>query len=158
MVPALVLGFTITYYVKNRANGLSTEDLLLVNPITYLVVILVAIVIIRELVGFSESRKGKEPKTVNPQESDSKSARKVIIYSALVTAYLLSINYLGAILSTFLFAVTGMYMLGVRRIKIMVLLGIGTSLFIFVSFSYLLQVPLPQGIFIDPVKAFVSFF
>lgn len=64
----------------------------------------------------------------------------------LLSAYAFSINYLGFIVSTALFTVINMYVMGLKEIKKLLLVSTVIVCVLVILFPILLGVPLPRGI------------
>ncbi|RLA88319.1 MAG: hypothetical protein DRG20_06295 [Deltaproteobacteria bacterium] len=134
LVPIIVGAFTTTYYIKNR--GLPSEDLLLVNPLIYSIAIILVIVIFNEL----------KVKKNELQKKGVLAKRNVTyIFILIIILYLISMNFIGYLISTILFLVIGLYILGVRKKRDLILLPLSVAFFFFFLFSFLLHVPLPLG-------------
>lgn len=72
---------------------------------------------------------------------------KVLLLLALMTGYLLIINYFGYFISTFLFLLIGIYLMGYRKHGIIICTVAGFLLIAYFAFLKVLQVPLPRGAF-----------
>jgi len=142
LVPSIILIFTAVYYFKNL--NLYSEDLLLVNPISLLIVILSITVIVRNYV--CSAKKEKESCGTAPLTSE-RPLKTIAIYFITTMFYMISINYIGMATATFLFLIIGMYILGVRSKKVLILAGLCVSVILYLFFSYFLKVSLPEGIF-----------
>ena len=67
----------------------------------------------------------------------------------IMTGYLLVINYLGYFISTFIFLVSGVYVMSYRKHWVVFLFALGFLVLAYVAFVKVLQVPLPRGVLFD---------
>lgn len=88
-------------------------------------------------------------KGIKAEEGDSFSHLSWFVPSLIITTigFIYIIPRLGFFISTFLFMVTGMYILGIRDSKKFILAPIIIVIFIYIVFKMILNLPLPQGIF-----------
>lgn len=72
-------------------------------------------------------------------------------FIGLLIIYLISIFYIGYFISSFIFLLVGIYMLGYRKYLTMLLISAGWLLFSYLIFYKLLYVPLPMGKLIEMI-------
>ncbi|OQX89022.1 hypothetical protein B6D60_00260 [candidate division KSB1 bacterium 4484_87] len=82
-------------------------------------------------------------------KSEKKGFIQALSLVGIMTGYLLVINYLGYFISTFIFLISGIYVMSYRRHWIVFLFAIGFLLLAYVAFIKVLQVPLPRGIIFE---------
>jgi len=71
---------------------------------------------------------------------------KLIVVAALGFMYLITYQYLGHLISSFLFVCLFMYFLGIRNLFLLIIAPGGISFLIYAVFRIFLDVPLPEGI------------
>jgi len=76
-------------------------------------------------------------------------AVKIITYILIIAGYIFLIPKIGYILSTFIFLLGMMLYIGVRNIKLLIVLPIVMTLAIYYLFTYVLVVILPKGTWIS---------
>jgi putative tricarboxylic transport membrane protein len=72
--------------------------------------------------------------------------RKVILMIAVFIFYLLVMSSIGFYLTTFVYLPVMIWLLGVRKIKVIVFSTVFVLIFIYLVFSAFLKVPIPEGI------------
>lgn len=73
---------------------------------------------------------------------------RIVVVAALSFLYLITYQYLGHLVSSFLFICMFMYFLGIRNLFLLISAPAGISFLIYAVFKIFLNVPLPQGIVI----------
>jgi putative tricarboxylic transport membrane protein len=81
-----------------------------------------------------------------PSSWKKEGARKVILMLAVFILYLLVMSSVGFYLTTFIYLPVMIWLLGVRKIKVVVLSTFFVLIFIYLVFSAFLKVPIPEGI------------
>ncbi|MBC8384835.1 MAG: tripartite tricarboxylate transporter TctB family protein, partial [Candidatus Cloacimonetes bacterium] len=84
-------------------------------------------------------------------EHHNENKNVVFRFIGLLILYLIGILYLGYFISSSIFLIVGIYMLGYRRILPMLLISAGWLLFSYFVFYKLLYVPLPVGKLIEMI-------
>lgn len=97
---------------------------------------------------FSQSLREPKDEQSNSQ-SESINWKKTTLGILGTIAYTCVFNYIGFYLSTILFLFAMMWVLGYKKIILATILSIGITLFIYVVFELLLQVPIPQGVLFE---------
>lgn len=161
-----ILIFTLIYFwdVSSLNNS---QDKLLVDPVIWIIILLYPIIIWQEWreknnkttekVGITEQLLDDADLTdqlENEEEEDEASARltKKIFYFMLSTLlYLLIMNYLGFVITTIIYMPIIMWILGTKSKKTLILLPIGFTVLLYILFSNLLGIPLPQGLLLQGV-------
>ena len=69
----------------------------------------------------------------------------VLKFAFLVVLYVVAIYFLGYYICSFIFLLVAMYMLGLRKVHVMLSVSAGWLLFSYYAFARLLYVPLPTG-------------
>jgi putative tricarboxylic transport membrane protein len=72
--------------------------------------------------------------------------RKVILMIAVFIIYLLVMSSIGFYLTTFIYLPVMIWLLGVRKIKVIAFSTVFVLIFIYLVFSAFLKVPIPEGI------------
>ncbi|HLO12920.1 MAG TPA: tripartite tricarboxylate transporter TctB family protein [Pseudoneobacillus sp.] len=92
----------------------------------------------------------REPKS---EQSDSSSQtnnwKKTFLGIVGTIVYTFIFHYIGFYIATILFLFAMMWMLGFKKIVVSIILSIGITLFIYVVFEMLLQVPIPKGVLFE---------
>lgn len=145
-IPVIILIYTISYHLGTRGPIIDPKKTyILVKPIIYLIIILVFYVI------YLEIKKNVKLKGIKLEKEDHKITEiiknKKIILGFISFLYLLVINVLGFLLSTFAMLAIIMWLFGVKNKKIIFILPFVMSIGIFVVFQIILRVPLPMGVF-----------
>ncbi|MDP8211025.1 MAG: tripartite tricarboxylate transporter substrate-binding protein [Candidatus Stygibacter australis] len=77
------------------------------------------------------------------------SSSSVFKFVALLALYLMGIHFLGYFISTFLFVIAGILLLGYKNIRMTLIISACWLLFSYLVFYKLLYVPLPQGLILE---------
>ncbi len=75
--------------------------------------------------------------------------KKIIYYILLILVYILLWEWLGYIITTFLFTLVSLLFLGMKNKTVLTLFPICITAVIYILFTNLLMVSLPKGIFIE---------
>lgn len=81
------------------------------------------------------------------EKMDKSKLIKVLLLACLFIAYYLVIEVLGYIISTFLIVFLTIQLLGYKKIKVKLVLSTTLSIFLYLIFTFLFQVNLPNGLF-----------
>jgi len=87
----------------------------------------------------------------NKEAVDHSDEQQKTVYQfiGLLIIYLISIYYIGYFISSFIFLFMGIYMLGYRKYRTMLIISAGWLIFSYFIFYKLLFVPLPVGKLIE---------
>jgi hypothetical protein len=90
---------------------------------------------------------------IGKSEPDQKSGRLDVLGGFIVSTvgYLITIQFLGYYIATFIFLVVIMYLLSYRKYPMIVAIAGGWLLFAYLVFQRMLYIPLPQGKLIEMV-------
>jgi len=91
-----------------------------------------------------QSRKDAS-KEISHEFQDKKKIARVIVIITTFLIYILIIDFLGFFISSFLFLVMAMLVLGVRDWRILVLMPVMLLLFLYLFIEKLIVFPLPKG-------------
>ena len=93
-------------------------------------------------------RKKEENMMEEVEEKEKIKYLRVIVVAAVSFIYLATYQYLGHLISSFLFICMFMYFLGIRNLLLLISAPAGISFSVYAVFKIFLNVPLPQGILI----------
>ena len=145
IVPIIVLGFAFCYYVQ--VISLSFESLLLVKPLLYISFTLSLFFIVTR--GIKITNTTPSSKKIF---SISTIIKNVIAYKktleAMISFWVLLIfsEKIGFIITSFLYLILLMYLLGEKKIFRAALISILLILLVYSLFQFWFHVPLPSGI------------
>ncbi len=130
LCPVAFLLFGI--YVRVACMGMPRRDATFPAMISYLVIAIAIALFI-----FEWRKNDHTPVFANVN------FKKLLIYTAVLSMYVLTMKQIGYFIGTVLLTGTTMYILEYRRYTMLVLMAFGITAFIFAMFKYLLRVPLP---------------
>ena len=131
--PFLILLWSLSYFFEIHDQG--TQDQMLIRPVFYIMVILF---IVNAITDFIELKKNN-----TDSFSISDGTQKILCYVVAVACYILILPYMGFIVASIIFLLGSLYLLGVRKKSMLLGLPIVMSMFLYIMFVELLQVPLP---------------
>ena len=116
-----------------------------VGPASMPQLLIYALIVFCLVLIFNSVRKKVKVNSV-PKEG---SILKVVILIVLMTGYLLIINYLGYFISTFIFLISGIYLMSYRKHWLIFTVVAGFLIIVYIAFLKILQIPLPKGIIFE---------
>lgn len=137
IVPLIMLVFTIAYYVS--ARNLSSKSLAF--PRIFLAILFMTSVysIIKDI------------KVLTPEEAEEQAnplfTKKIILYFLAMLAFVLLLPIIGIYIAIPTFLIITMLALGLRNIKVLIMIPICVTVLIHLLFVVLLSTPLPVGPF-----------
>jgi len=135
----------LAYYMISAINIMDTNAMLMIRGVAVLMIISLVFIIKEELIIQKADDCPAEEK--KPFFSSTEECIKFVGFTALATFYFITLPYLGFIISTVIYSFVTMYFLGVRNIKVLILLPIILTACTHIMFRMLLLVPLPVGVF-----------
>ncbi|SEA77209.1 Tripartite tricarboxylate transporter TctB family protein [Desulfuromusa kysingii] len=131
---------TCWYLFDSYKASASTENLLLILPSASVVILLCLWVVLRTCFNF---RKQKE---VVSEEEQPKPEKKVSVLAAmaLLAGYVLSMDWIGFDVATFLFMAALMFLQGERRLVWLGGFSFGFAFLVSLFFEYMIPYPMPM--------------
>ncbi len=155
IAPILILCIVAAAYILS--GDFAQKDAGVLNPayypriIIYITLAMTVMLIVSELVksqrmpaGSSKSEQPADEAVISAKKDEQKVTFRFI---GLIALYASAMNYLGFIIATPLFLGAAMYMLKYRKIKVIIIVSLAVAIAIYFSFTYLLNVRFPSGIF-----------
>jgi len=144
IIPIILVALSIFLYINTYAFKFTTYEK--ASPKMWprgilILLILISLVLIGKLL-FEKSERVAEKEKQSPKTKWGMMLAGIFI----LFFYILLMQYLGYILSTFLFTVCAMFMLGNRNKLHLIAVPIMTTAFIFFIFNYAMYISLPKGI------------
>jgi hypothetical protein len=133
-----VAGWCLWYFFDARAQSANVQNLVLIQPLAILVAIL-WIVILRETIRVDlavEASAQREP-------LDGASALKIFGSMALLGCYVASMSAIGLDLATFVYVLASLFLLGERRVGVLLAVPVVFTAITVLAFDRLLATPLP---------------
>ncbi|MCE8002187.1 tripartite tricarboxylate transporter TctB family protein [Billgrantia ethanolica] len=144
-VPSIMLAYATYYYLEVSSLPRREINLLLIQPVYFVMlvafVILVSAYIYGLLVGRGAFASGSDA-------ADRKITNKIstLSFAVLTVAYVFGIEWLGFVISSWLYMALLLMLFSVKSWLIIVIFPAGTALFIYLTFDMWLSIPLPKGI------------
>jgi len=137
--------FIVSIYFWINSYDLPIESAKFPRMVAILLTVLVAIYTLQVLKKGFEDR--KKPENNENQKKDSDFSTKNLMFSLGASiVYVFSVNIIGFLLSTPIYLVSLMLLLGVENKKHIAIATIVSVALIYIGFKVLLNVPVPQGI------------
>jgi cell division protein FtsW (lipid II flippase) len=137
-IPFVLLVMALAYFLEVR--GQREQDLLLIKPVFYLLVVLFFINAATDLRDILRER-NKEAVQVKEKES----LKKILSFTALSVLLVAALPYVGFLISATLFVFFSLLMSKVENKPILFAMPIGVSLALYAAFVYAFGVELPIG-------------
>jgi hypothetical protein len=154
LVLLLIFSYATYYYLEVHALPSRTINLLLIGPVYYvLAVSTVLMVFFRVRDAIREQRGGRKTERVNDGVADDETSGKPMWISGLAFAgctfaYVLLLDTIGFVVSSFLYLCVLIFLLGTRSILLTLVLPALVVSFLYLAMTVFLKFPLPQGILI----------
>lgn len=136
IIPSAILLWSLMYIVETR--GHSARDVLLIRPVVLLLGITYLIILYNEC--FLK-------KINNSVDNITYISSKEIKILLLMIFYILVIQYLGFVITSFISMLAMLYVLEVKKIQHLLIFSSVSTLVLYVAFKVILMVPLPSGLF-----------
>lgn len=155
VVPFLIVSYATYYYLEVAALSGGQVNLLLVGPVYYLI-ILSAVLYVFVTVRNSYRTLRAQSTSPAPIHDDANATGqlaqqetllngKFIIFAISTLAYVLLFDRLGFVTSSFLYLAILMYLLGMKSMRVVVLVPAMVVAVLYVSMVILMRFPLPSG-------------
>lgn len=139
LIVPLIFATIMALYVRESSRLFFRDPMMLTRLVIYTSIFLFILVLKEEL----EIKPWSQ--TAKPEESKKKKLGNSFYFFFFMVGYYGILNFLGFILSTFIFIASGMWFFGIRDTKKLVFVPIGLLLFIYLMFQQWLMIPLPRG-------------
>jgi hypothetical protein len=140
----IMFGYSIAYYLDTR--DLSYEALLF-PKILLLGILVFGILSLKDCISFTRTENAKKADQAEENgEAPERITKKWLKFIAAIIVVVALFEHLGGLVTMFVFILVSMYMAGVRRKLILVLVPLFTVLFIYFVFQVWLSVALPLGV------------
>lgn|GEM_PF-4323935 len=148
-IPLLILIYTIYYYFETIRLPHPEVHNLLIRPVVYAIVVLVALHFIANLRREPSGEDGSEGPEVKSLQLRQviRENRRFLLFILQTAIYLPLISLLGFVLASALYMVGTMLQLGVRNVKVLVLLPLISLIGLALMFETWLNITIPKGIF-----------
>lgn len=147
-IPLFILAYTIVYYTETIRLPHPEVHNLLIRPVVYAIIIASGVYFFTRLgwepAGEESPRPSGEGQAPGGQALREK--RKFLIFLLETVIYLPLISLLGFTLASAAYMVAAMLLLGVRNVKILILLPLVTVIGLLLMFETWLMIPVPKGI------------
>ena len=138
-IPFILLVMAFAYFLEVR--GQRDQDLMLIKPVFYLLVVLFIINAITDLLDILR-KKDSEEAGVKEKES----LKKILSFAAITVALVAALPYAGFLISATLFIFVALLMSKVENKLILYAMPLCTPLVLYVIFEYAFGVELPVGL------------
>ncbi len=136
IIPSAILLWSLMYILETR--GHSARDVLLIRPVVLLLGTTYLIILYKEY--FFKKNDNSEDKTAYISSKEI----KILL---LMIFYILIIQYLGFVITSFISMLAMLYVLEVKKIQHLLMFSSVSTLILYVAFKVVLMVPLPSGLF-----------
>lgn len=142
-VPILFTAILI-YYVVDSWSIINTDSMLTIRAVAILMLLSLAFIIKREVVIQKTDSDASDKQ--DPFLSSREDYVKFFGFALLSFLYISAFIYAGFIIATLVFPIVTMYFLGVRNVKILLLVPALSTIVIYIIFKLILGVSLPSGV------------
>ena len=132
IVPLVIAVATAVFFLGVR--GAEPIDLVFINPLILFISILLAIVLFKIV---------RNPSLKLADVVDKKPVRSSALFIGLMLLLLIGLGWIGFFVSLFLFQVAGMWILGVREKKLLLIVPLGVLVGVYLVFIQLLGLHFP---------------
>lgn len=154
IVPLFILISGTLYYLQVSSLSKPEVNLILIEPIFFLLVAFILFYFVREIYKARTNRKKaiKENHAVQTDEAENEpdennNIKKIIVFFLLTTLFVFTMEYIGFVISSFIYMISLMLYLKVKSYKQIIMIPIFTILLLYFSFELWLNIRLPQGFF-----------
>lgn len=140
-LPVFFLIITVWYLADSYKASATTENLLLILPAAAVVIALCL------WIGLASLRSATSDDTAIQEEDGEKKEKKdvsVIAAMAILAGYILSMDWIGFDVATFLFIAALMFLQGERRIAWLAGFSLVFALLVSIFFEYMIPYPMPM--------------
>lgn len=153
VVLLLIFSYATYYYLEVYALSSRTINLLLIGPVYVILALSTFFLIVskvRKARSETESAVSSDPNQQAPEKSgaaraDSAVVRDGLVFGIATILYVLLLDKVGFVVSSFLYVMSLIYFLGSRSFWLTVFLPIVVVGFLYLTMVVLLKFPLPEG-------------
>lgn len=155
VVPLLIVSYATYYYLEVAALSGKQVNLLLVGPVYYLILLSAVLYVFltvrnayRTLAsqGTRSTRTSEHRNATEPDAPDETILNgKFIVFAISTLVYVLLFEPLGFVTSSFLYLAILMYLLGMKSMRVVLLVPALVVAVLYVSMVILMRFPLPSG-------------
>jgi len=154
LVLLALLAYATYYYVEVYLISAKSINLLLIEPVYWILCVCVVLLIGSKVREARRLTDDEPPQACEPERLDEKVQQRRVFYRhaawfGLTTlAYVLALDRLGFVSSSFLYVASLIFLLGARSIWLCIVLPAAVVGFLYLSMAVFLRFSLPEGIFI----------
>jgi hypothetical protein len=137
-----VAGWCLWYFFDARAQSANVQNLVLIQPLAILVAIL-WIVILRETIRVDLAVEAPAQPPAQCEPLDGATALKIFGSMGLLGCYVASMSAIGLDLATFVYVLASLFLLGERRVAVLLAVPVVFTAITVLAFDRLLATPLP---------------
>ncbi|HEY6259770.1 MAG TPA: tripartite tricarboxylate transporter TctB family protein [Xanthobacteraceae bacterium] len=137
-----IAGWCLWYFLDARAASANVQNLVLIQPLAILVAIL-WITILRETIQVEPTAEAQEQRPARREQLDGPTALKVFGSMGLLGLYVASMSAIGLDLATFVYVLASLFLLGERRLAVLLAVPVVFTAIVVIAFDRLLATPLP---------------
>lgn len=141
-IPILFAALLIYYMLASR-HIINTDAMLLIRPLAISMALLLVFIVKGEFI--IQKVDDSPPEEKKPYFSSKEEYIKLISFTFLILLYFVALIYVGFIISTPVFSAAAMFALGVRNIKVLILVPVLLTASTYTLFRVVLSVNLPVG-------------
>ena len=139
----ILFGAVLIYYMLASRRIMNTDAMLLIKPLAVFIALSLIFIFKGEVLIQKVDDIPLEEK--KPYFSSKEEYIKLIGFTFLILLYFVALTYVGFITSTPVFSAAAMFVLGVRNIKVLILLPVLLTAGTYILFKVILSVNLPVG-------------
>ena len=146
VVPAIFFSYGLYQYLNVRGLPDRKTNLVLIEPVFILMVVFTIWIVCQNLKIRRMDDKDRPGTETEPAPGQKAGIKKYGLFILLTALYLGFIPYIGFIICNLVFLTVCMLLLGVTRLRLLLILPAGATLGVYLLFQLWMQVPVPQGI------------
>ncbi len=139
-LPIFILFVSVWYLYDAYKAEASIENLLLVLPAGIVIICLCLWIAVSHMF----ATKGKEAAEKKEEKNGESKEVSVLAAMIILAGYVLSMNYIGFDIATFLFILTLMFLQGERRIYMLIGFSLIFAFLVSLFFEYMIPYPMPM--------------
>lgn len=141
IVPLLLLIYCSTYFFEVSSLPNPEQALLLIKPVFIILAIAVVLHVVLQFTLFNK-------KENNHVREEPFKLKRSVIFAVATLVYILLIDVIGFVVTTFIYSSLLMYLLGEKRLMTLFVIPIVFIIILFMSLEVGLKIPLPKGFLI----------
>ena len=154
LVLLLIFSYATYYYLEVYVLPSRTINLLLIGPVYYVLAISTVLLVFFRVRDAARQLKGglaqtsSDGEAADEEDSDGSMWKNGLVFAGTTLAYVLLLDKIGFVVSSFLYLSVLIFLLGTRTIALTLVLPAVLVGFLYLSMTVFLKFPLPQGILI----------